>query len=94
VGRNIFSIILHGVRVEVSFSLRRDVINDRQVKTTGETLCEKVIVRQVVHSINGILAGYDPTLSMTYTENDSEMKQEAEESNLHRMAKVHNFSEM
>jgi hypothetical protein len=40
------------------------------------------------------LAGTDPELDTTNTENDSEMKTEAEERKLHRMAKVHNFLEM
>jgi hypothetical protein len=38
VARNIFSIIPHGVGVEASFSLGRDVNGWRQSKTTGETL--------------------------------------------------------
>jgi hypothetical protein len=38
--RDIFSIIPHGVGVESSFSLGRDVIGWRQSKTTGETLRE------------------------------------------------------
>jgi len=42
----IFSIVPHGVGVEASFSLGRDVIGWRQLKTTGENLCEKVVVRQ------------------------------------------------
>jgi hypothetical protein len=46
VARDIFSIIPHGVRVEASFSLGRDVIDWRQSKTTGETLRKKVVVRQ------------------------------------------------
>jgi len=46
VARNIFSIIPHGVGVEASFSLGRDVIGWRQSKTTGETLCKNVVVRQ------------------------------------------------
>jgi len=43
---DIFSIIPHGVGVEASFSVGRDVISSRQSKTTGETLREKVVVRQ------------------------------------------------
>jgi len=35
------------------------------------------------------LVGADPQLDATNTENDSEMKKEAEERKLHRMAKVH-----
>jgi hypothetical protein len=40
VARNIFFKIPHGVRVEGSFSLRRDVICWRQSETTLKTLCE------------------------------------------------------
>jgi len=50
--RDIFSIIYHGVRVEASFSFERDVIGWRQSKTTGETLCEKVVVRQFAGASN------------------------------------------
>jgi len=42
--RDIFSIIPHGVGVEARFSLGRDFIGWRQVKTTGETNGETVIV--------------------------------------------------
>jgi hypothetical protein len=41
-----------------------------------------------------MLAGTDPELDNTNTENDSEMMQEAEEKKLHRMAKVYNLLEM
>jgi len=94
VARNIFSIIPHGVGVEASFSLGRDVIGWRQSKTTGETLREKVVVRQFAWANNRILAGTDPELDNANTENDSEMKKEADERKLHRMAKVHDFLEM
>jgi len=40
------------------------------------------------------LAGTDPELDTLNTENDLEMKKEAEERKLHRMAKVHDFLEM
>jgi len=91
VARDIFSIIPHGVRVEASFYLGRDVIGWRQSKTTGETLRKKVIVRQFTQANTGILAGDDPELDTTNTENDSEMKKEAEERNLHTMAMVHDL---
>jgi hypothetical protein len=94
VARDIFSIIPHRVRVETSFSLGRDVIGWRQSKTTGETLREKVIVRQFARANNGILVCTDRELDTAHTENNSEMKKEAEERKLHRMAKVHNFLEM
>jgi len=94
VARDIFSTTPHGVRVEASFSLGRDVIEWRQSKTTVETLCEKVVVRQFAQAHNGILAGTDPELDTTNTENDAEMKKEAEERKLHRMAKVHDFLTM
>jgi len=47
VARDIFSIIPHGVGVEASFSLGRDVIVLRQSKTTGGTLRDKVVVRRL-----------------------------------------------
>jgi hypothetical protein len=65
-----------------------------QPKTTGETLRKKVIVRKFAWANNGILAGTDVELDTTNTENDLEMKKEAEERKLYRMAKVHNFLEM
>jgi len=40
------------------------------------------------------LAGTDPELDTRNTGNDLEMKKQAEERKLHRMAKVHNFLEM
>jgi len=43
--RNILSTIRHGVGVEASFSLVRDVIRWRQSKTTGDALYHKVLVR-------------------------------------------------
>jgi len=46
VAPNIFSLIPHCVGVEASFSLGLDVIGWRQSKSTGETLREKVVVRQ------------------------------------------------
>jgi len=94
VAHDIFSIIPHGVGVEASFSLGRDVIGWRQSKTTAETLHEKVVVRQFAQANNGILAGTYPELDTTNTENDSEMKKEAEERKLHRIVKVHDFLEM
>jgi len=94
VARTIFSIIPHGVGVEASFSFGRDVIGWRQSKTTGETLREKVVVRQFARANNRILASTYPELDNANTENNSEMKKEAEERKLHRMAKVHDFLEM
>ena len=76
------------------FPFGRDVIGWRQSKTTGETLREKVIVRQFVWANDRILAGADPELDTTNTENYSEMKKEAEERKLHRMAKFNDFLEM
>ena len=92
--RDIFSIIPHGVGVEASFSLGRDGIGWRQSKTTGETLHGKVVVRQFARANNGILAGTDRELDTPHTENHSEMKKEADERKLHRMAKVQDLLEM
>jgi len=94
VARNISPIIPHGLQVEASFSLGRDVIGWRQSKTTGETHHEKVIVRQFARANNGSLAADDPQLDTTSTEIDMEMKREAEQRKLHRMAKVHVLLEL
>jgi len=94
VARDIISIIPHGVRVGTRFSLCRNVIGWRKSTTTGETLREKVIVRQFARANHGIGASTDPELVTTDPDNDSEMKKEAEERKLHRMAKVYNFLEM
>jgi len=79
VARDISSIIPHGVGVEASFSLGWDVIGWRELNTTGETLCEKLLVRQFARAINGSLASNDSILNPTSTHNDMEMKGEAEE---------------
>jgi len=60
--RDIFSIIPHGGGVEANFSLGQDVIGWRHLRTTGETLCEKVIEWQFAQANNRILAGTDPEL--------------------------------
>jgi len=78
VARDILSIIPHGVGVEASFSVGRDVIVWRKSKTTGETLWEKVVVRQFARANSGISAGADQELDTTNTENDWAMKKEAE----------------
>jgi len=94
VARDILSIIPHGVGVEPSFSLGGGVIGWRQSRTTGESLREEAVVRQIARAINGMLAGTDPELDNANTESDSAMKTEAEERKLQRMAKVHDFLDM
>jgi hypothetical protein len=94
VARNIFSIIPHGVGVEASFSHGREVIGWRQSKTTSDTLREKVVVRQFARVNSGLLAGDDLVWDPDSTDNDMQMKREAEEKKLHRMAKVHDFLDM
>jgi len=64
------------------------------VKTTGETLREKVVVRQYARTDNGILAGDDPVMDRSELDNDLELKRKAEGNKLHRMAKVYDFLEM
>jgi hypothetical protein len=80
--------------VEASFSLRRDIIGWTQSKTTIKTLREQVIVKLFPQANNAIFAGTDPELDTMNSENNSQMKKEAEERELHRMAKVHNSMEM
>jgi len=91
---NIFSIIPDVVRVDDSSSLGRDIIGWRQSKTPSETLWEKVVVRQYAWSDSVIVAGDDPALDRSATDNELELKREAEERILHRMAKVHDILEM
>ena len=94
VARDIISIIPHGLGVEASFSLGRDVICWRQSKTTGKTLPEQVVGRQYARANNGIWEGADPALHKSETDNDLELKRETEVRKLHRMAKVDDFLEM
>jgi hypothetical protein len=70
------------------------VIGWRQSKTKGETHREQVLVRQFARANSGLLAGDDLVLDPDSTDNDMQMKREAEEKTLHRMAKVNNFLEM
>jgi len=86
-------IISNGVRVEVSFPFVLDVIGGRQSTTAGDTLCGKVALRQFTRANNRILAGANPELHTINTENDLEMKKEAERNELHRMVEVHYYLE-
>jgi len=94
VARDIFSIIPHGVAVEASFPLGRGVIGLRHSKATGETLRERVVVRQYAHANEGISAGDDPVLDRSESDNDLELNREAKQRKLHRMAKVHDCLDM
>jgi hypothetical protein len=94
VAHDMCCIITRGVGLETRFSLGRDVIRWRQSKTTGETLHTKVVVRLFALSNNGLLAGDDPDLDRTSTENDMEMKKAAEQNKLHRIVKVNNLLEI
>ena len=80
--------------MEARYSFGRDVIGWRQSNTTGETLCETDVVMQFARANNRILAGDDPALDETNTKNNSEMKTEAEERTLHRLAMVYDFLKM
>jgi len=88
---DIFSIRPHGHGVVASFSVEQDVIGWRQLETTGKTLPKKVLVCQISSVNDGILAGNNPVLDTTGTENVFEMKRVPEERIFHRMAKVHDF---
>jgi len=80
--------------VEDSFSLAQDVIGWRQSKTTGETLREKVVVKQFAWANNTSLAGDNLVLDSTSADDDMEMNKEVEQKKLHQMAKVHDLLEM
>jgi len=91
---DIFCIITHGVGVEASISLGRDVIAWRQLKTTGGNLRQTVVVGQFSPANSGSLARNNPVLDPSSPDNDILMKREVEEKKLHRMAKVHNLLEI
>jgi len=94
VARYMCFIIPYGVGVEAGFSLGRESIGWRHSTTTGETLCKKVVIRQLAWANNGILAGADPLLDTTNTENHSEITKKEEERKLRRITKVHNLVKM
>jgi len=87
VARDIFCLIPHGVRVESSVFLRRDVICLRQSKSTCETHRKIVIVRQFAPANKRNLAGGDPEVDSTHTENDSKLKTDVEERKLPKMSR-------
>jgi len=70
------------------------MIGWRQSKTTGETVHDKLAVRQFAQTNSGLLAGDDRVLHPDSTYNDKEVKKEAEDKRLHRMAKVRDFWEI
>jgi len=70
------------------------VMNRTRTRSDGPEPLLLLVVRPFAQANNGILAGDDAPLNTTNTEHDSEMKTEAEEMQLHRMAKVHDFLEM
>ena len=72
-----------------SISLGQDFIGWRQSKTTAEAQWEKAIVRQYDQANNEILSGDNPVLDRSETNNNLELKREAEGSKLHRIPKVH-----
>jgi len=94
VAPDIFSTTPHGVGVEASSSIPQDVIGWRHSIITGETLREQVVVREFACANNGIMAGNNLMSDTTNTENYSELKKEADEKELHRLAKVHNVLDM
>jgi len=94
VAHDILLFIPQNVGVEDSFSLGRDVIGWRQSRNIGDSLRKNVVVRQFAWANIWLLGGGDPVLDANSTDNDMEMKREAEEKKLQRMAKVHNVLEM
>jgi len=88
------SITRLGVRVEVSFSLGPAVIGWRESEITGQTLREKVSLRQYARVNHSIVVGHSTAFDTTETENDLGLKKDVVQSTLHRMAKAHNLIEM
>jgi hypothetical protein len=82
------------VGVDAGFSLRTDVIRWRQLKPTGESQCEQVIVRQNSPANNVTFTGNLTALETTIPETNFEMKSEVQEQKFYRMAKVDYCLEM
>ena len=87
--RDIFSVMPHGVGVEASFSLGRDVISWRQSRTTGVTLQQKVVVRQWARSNNGILPEDIANQLLPSSSDDEQRKRE--DQRLDRLATLRDF---
>jgi hypothetical protein len=66
----------------------------RQSQTSAYTLREKIIVRHFARRNSWLFAGEDPELHPTSVYKDMELKTEAEQKMLHRMAKVDDCWEM
>jgi hypothetical protein len=66
---NIFSIIPHGIRDKVSYSLGLDFIRWKQSEATGGTDHDQVLVRQFASVMNGLLSGDDHDFDPTSAEN-------------------------
>jgi hypothetical protein len=79
VGQDIVSIKPLIVEVEVCVSPGRDAISWSQSIATGETLHEKLVIKQFAQFKDGIWAGDNPALGTTNPENDSAIMKEAEE---------------
>jgi len=79
VAHNILSITPDCGGVKASFSFGRDVIGWRQSETTCETLREQLVVRQFAQADKGILAGDFTVLDTTQTDNNLELKRDAED---------------
>jgi hypothetical protein len=77
--------------VEAGYSLRRDVIGWRQLKTIGKIIRKKVVCRQFARANNGLRAGDHPILDPISPDTEIEKKREPVEKKLDRMVKVHDL---
>ena len=87
--RDIFSVMPHGVGVEASFSLGRDVISWRQSRTKAATLQQKVVVRQWARSNDGFLP--DEVKKSLEGDNDEDERQKKEDERLNQLASMRDF---
>jgi len=91
---DIFCNILHGVGGQASFDLSQVDIGLGQSKTRWETIPKTSIATQFSQANNVTVAGDGPAFDIMKIELDLEMKNEADERKLHRMANVHNIIAM
>jgi hypothetical protein len=89
-----FSIIPHGVRVDASLSLGRDVFVGRKSKPTGDSLRKYIVVGHFSPANNGLLVSNDSEWDQTSTDHHMEITREAEQKMLEQIGMVCDFLQM
>jgi len=94
VALDMFSIISHGIRVEASFSLGRDVTGWRQSNTSGEPLWDKMLYESLLEPIADYWLATTQYWVQTALIKKGRWRERRRRRSLHRMSKVYDFLEM